>query len=66
MKRFVVLLLLVGISLVFFIEVSQRRVNAEEDVVGQINQILENQKEIIKRIDDLDQKLDVIKMRIKI
>ncbi|MBN1872094.1 MAG: hypothetical protein JW800_05920 [Candidatus Omnitrophica bacterium] len=65
MKRALIFLLLVAISLAFICEMVDRKAGAQETIDNDIEKILDNQKQILKRIDDLDNKLDVIKMRIR-
>ena len=66
MKRTLIFVLLVTMSLAFLCEIAQRRAGAQESMENEVSKILENQNKILMRIDALDKKLDVIKMRIKL
>lgn len=62
-RSLLILLLIIAISLVVF-KILDRNAAAQDE--GGLSQVLENQRLILEKLDKIDQKLDVIKMRTRI
>lgn len=65
-RGIIVLLLVITISLLIF-EIADRNAKAQstDQPVNELNQVLEGERLILQKLDVIDKKLDVIKMRIK-
>ena len=63
MARGLVVLLLIIIATLLIFDVCN--MNARAQGGGSLNQVIENQKLILEKLDALDKKLDVIKIRIR-
>lgn len=68
MVRGVVILLLIIIVSLFIFEIFDRNAGAQDSGQdkGILDKVLQNQKLILEKLDAIDKKLDVIKVRIKI
>lgn len=64
MARGIVVLLLIIIATLLIFEMCGGNIGAQEKRGG-FGQVLENQKLILDKLEAMDQKLDVIKMRIR-
>ena len=64
MARGLIILLLVIVATLLVFDVCNRNVVAEE--ADGLNQVIENQKLILEKLQVMDKKLDVIRMRIKL
>lgn len=65
-RGIIVLLLVITISLLIF-EMADRNAKAQstDQPASELSQILEGERLILQKLDAIDKKLDVIKMRIK-
>ena len=61
-KAVIIVLLIIGATL-FVFKISDRNANAQ--ATGGYNQILQNQRSILDKLDLMDRKLDQLKMRIR-
>lgn len=66
-RGIIVLLLVITISLLIF-EMADRNAKAQstDQPTSELSQILEGERLILEKLDVIDKKLDVIKMRIKL
>ncbi len=64
MTRTVIIALLIVIATLLAFEMSDG--TAEVQATDDIGQVIQNQKLILEKLNNIDKKLDVIKMRIKI
>ena len=63
MVRGAIILLLIIIVSLFIFEIFDRNAGAQDTDV--LEKVLQNQKLILERLDTMDEKLDVIRVRIK-
>ena len=68
MVRGAIILLLIIIVSLFIFEIFDRNAGAQDTGrdTGVLDKVLQNQKLILEKLDAVDKKLDVIKVRIKI
>jgi hypothetical protein len=64
MVRGAIILLLIIVASLFIFEMFDRNAGAQDMSV--LGQILQNQRLILEKLDTMDKKLDVIKIRIKL
>lgn len=64
MARGAIILFLIIIALFLIFEIFDRDAGAQD--TGVLNQVLQNQKIILEKLDAMDKKLDVIRVRIKL
>ena len=63
MARGIIILLLIVVASFLIFEMCNRDAGAQD--AGTLSQVLKNQKIILEKLDAIDKKLDVIKMRIR-
>jgi len=66
MRKMILICVLLTVAAVFFMPAADLSAQEEGDVVDDVKEILQNQELILEKLDALDKKLDVLKMRIKI
>lgn len=64
MARMTIVLLLIIIASLLIFNFCDKNLVAQE--ADRLEQVLENQKQILQKLDAMDKKLDVIKIRIKL
>jgi hypothetical protein len=64
MTRGIIVLFLGIIAMFLILAMSNKYVNAQDP--EELGQVLKNQKVILEKLDAIDKKLDVIKMRIRL
>ena len=64
MARGIIILILIIVASFLIFEMTDKNVGAQS--VTDLSQVLQNQKLILKKLDAVDKKLDVIKMRIRL
>ena len=63
MARTAIIILAVVIAALLIFEICDKNVAAQ--TAGDLSEVLQNQKTILMKLDALDKKLDVLKMRIR-
>jgi peptidoglycan hydrolase CwlO-like protein len=67
MARGIIILLLIILAMFFIFEISDKTVSAQtKGKVSELKEVMQNQKLILEKLNTIDKKLDVIKMRIRL